>query len=266
MDSDFFHVPSTICHCRMRFLSILQNAMRRPTLLFALAAVLLGGVCVTLQARAQRVSFRTADGVTLSATWFEPSFRPAPAVILVHMLGRSRRDWEGVGSRLASAGIGALTLDLRGHGDSSWTGGAEGPVDHSALVRDVEAARRYLAIRSDVQHARIGLAGASMGANLVALQGAADPGVASVALLSPSLDYRGLRIEAAVRKYGSRPMLLVVSDEDAYARRSAEDLKKAGGGIRELLTLSGAGHGTNMLGRAPELGPALVAWFQRTLQ
>ena len=250
----------------MHFLGILLNAMRRPTLLFALAAALLVAVCVTLDARSQRVSFRTADGVTISATWFEPSFRPAPAVILVHMLGRSRRDWDDAASRLASAGIGALALDLRGHGESSWGRGTEGSADHSVLVRDIEAARRYLGSRSDVQHSRIGLAGASIGANLVALQGAADAGIVSVALLSPSLDYRGLRIEAAVRKYGSRPMLLVVSDEDAYARRSAEDLKKAGGGIRELLTLSGAGHGTNMLGRAPELGPALVAWFQRTLQ
>lgn len=239
--------------------------MRRPTLLFALAAVLIGAVCVSLEARSQRIAFRSADGVTLAAAWFEPSVRPAPAVILVHMLGRSHRDWEGVASRLASSGIGALALDLRGHGDSA-APGADGGADHSVLVRDLEAARRHLATRSDVQHSRIGLAGASMGANLVALQAAADAGVTSVALLSPSLDYRGLRIEAAVRKYGSRPMLLVVSDEDAYARRSADDLRKAGGGIRELLTLSGAGHGTNMLAHSPDLGNALVAWFQRTLQ
>jgi dienelactone hydrolase len=239
--------------------------MRRPTLLLALAAALAGAVC-SLEARDQRVSFRTSDGVTIAAAWFEPSVHPAPAVILVHMLGRSRRDWDAVASRLAAAGIGALALDLRGHGDSAGTVPAEGAADHSAAVRDIEAARRYLAARSDVQQSRIGLAGASIGANLVALHGGADAGVASVALLSPSLDYRGLRIEAAVRKYGSRPMLLVVSDDDAYARRSAEDLKKAGGGIRELLTLSAAGHGTNMLGRAPELTPALVAWFQRTLQ
>ena len=238
--------------------------MRRPTLLFVLAAALAGALCVALEARTQRVSFRTADGVTIAATWFEPSFRPAPAVILVHMLGRSRGDWEDAASRLAGAGIGALALDLRGHGDSS--GGAEGGANHSALVRDIEAARRYLATRSEVQQSRIGLAGASMGANLAALQAGADAGVASLALLSPSLDYRGLRIEAAVRKYGSRPILLVVSDEDAYARRTAEDLKKAGGGIREVLMLSGAGHGTTMLGRDPNLVPALVAWFQRTLQ
>ena len=240
--------------------------MRRPTLMFALAAAFLGAIGISLEARDQRVSFRTADGVTIAGTWFEPSSRPAPAVILVHMLGRSRRDWEGVGSRLADSGIGALAVDLRGHGDSARSGAVEGTSDYSVLVRDIEAARRYLATRSDVQQSRVGLAGASMGANLVVLQGAADAGIASLALLSASLDYRGLRIEAAVKKYGSRPILLVVSDEDAYARRTAEDLKKAGGGIRELLTLSGAGHGTNMLGRAPDLGPALVAWFQRTLQ
>ena len=41
----------------------------------------------------QRVTFRTDDGVTLSGSWFEPSVRPAPAVVLVHMYRRSRHDW-----------------------------------------------------------------------------------------------------------------------------------------------------------------------------
>lgn len=232
----------------------------------ALAALAVAALCVSLDARTQLVTFRTADGVTIAATWHEPSFRPAPAVVLVHMLGRSRRDWDGLASRLANAGIGALALDLRGHGDSPWAGPTDETADYSALVRDVEAGRRFLATRFDVQHSRIGLAGASMGANLAALYAASDPEVTSVALLSPSLDYRGLRIEAAVRKYGGRPMLLVVSDDDPYATRSAGDLQKAGGGIRELLLLTAAGHGTNMLGRAPELPTALVAWFQRTLQ
>ena len=236
--------------------------MRRSRLFFALAAAAVA-VGISVEARDQRVSFRTSDGVTIAATWYEPSVRPAPAVILVHMLGRSRRDWDSLASRLADSGIGALALDLRGHGESSGTAPGE---DHSAMVRDIEAARRHLATRSDVQHSRIGLAGASLGANLAALEAAADANVASLALLSASLDYRGLRIEAAVRKYGSRPILLVVSDEDGYARRTAEDLKKAGGGIREVLMLSAAGHGTNMLGRSPDLAPALVAWFQRTLQ
>lgn len=211
------------------------------------------------------VSLRTADGVTLAATWYEPGNRPAPAVILVHMLGGSRRDWDGLGSRLAADGIGALAIDLRGHGSSERVPMPGAPPEYLAMVADVEAARRYLSTRADVQHARIGVAGASLGANLAALAGAGDPAIRSLALLSPSLDYRGVRIEAAVRKYGSRPVLLVASDDDAYAGRSVKDLQKAGSGVREALRLTGAGHGSQMLARDNDLGRALVDWFRRTL-
>jgi len=38
-----------------------------------------------------------------------------------------------------------------------------------------------------------------------------------------------------------------------------------GDGPRELRVLSGAGHGTVMLGRDPDLVSALVDWFLRTL-
>jgi alpha-beta hydrolase superfamily lysophospholipase len=237
--------------------------MGRLTMLLALAAVLMAEGPLALVARPQRVSFRTDDGVTIAATWHEPAYRPAPAVILVHMLQRTRRDWEEFASRLAAAGIGALAIDLRGHGDSS--SGSEAP-NYSIMVEDLRAARRFLATRHDVQHARIGIAGASIGANLAALAAADDGTIASLALLSPSLDYRGLRIEAAIRKYGRRPVLLVASDDDPYARRSALDLEKAGEGPRELLIVSAAGHGTRMLGGSWELPPALIDWFRRTLQ
>lgn len=218
-----------------------------------------------LAAAPQRVMLRTDDGVSLAATWYEPASRPGPAVILVHMLHRSRRDWDGVAARLASDGIGALALDLRGHGESGGASSAGGgEPDYASMVLDVKAARRHLAARADVQQARVGLAGASIGANLAALEAAGDPSVASLALLSPSLDYRGLRIEGALRKL-TRPILLVASDDDPYALRSARDLQKAGGGPRELFVARGAGHGTTMLGREPELVRTLVDWFRRTL-
>jgi alpha-beta hydrolase superfamily lysophospholipase len=213
----------------------------------------------------QRVTIRTEDGVSLAATWYESGARLAPAVILVHMLHKSRHDWDPVATRLAAEGIGALTIDLRGHGESG--GGIDGgdTPDYSSLVRDVSAARRYLASRADVQQSHVGVAGASLGANLAALEAAGDATVASLALLSPSLDYRGLRIEAAMRKYGGRPALLVSSDDDPYATRSAHDLKKAGTGIREAIVLSRAGHGTVMLSRDQDLVRTLVDWFRRTL-
>jgi dienelactone hydrolase len=209
----------------------------------------------------QRVAFRTDDGVTLAGTWYEAASRPAPAVVLVHMFHRSRRDWDSFAARLAADGIGALAFDLRGHGESQGAVGQElGP-----MVADVRAARRFVASRSDVQPGRVGIAGASLGANLAALEAADDTGVASLALLSPSLDYRGLRIEAAIKKYGARPVLFVASDDDPYASRSVRDLVKAAGRGQQQLVLSQAGHGTVMLVQSPGFTESLVDWFRRTL-
>jgi dienelactone hydrolase len=215
--------------------------------------------------RTERVSFQTADGVTVAASFFEPSRRPAPAVILVHMLTRNRRDWEPVAARLASEGIAALAIDLRGHGESfpALTEESAGP---SAMVQDVAAARQFLAARPDVLHDRIGIAGASLGANLALVVAAADPSVRSIALLSVTLDYRGLRIEQSARKYAPRPMLLVASREDAYAYRTLRELTK-GATVpgRESLLLDQVGHGTVMFSRDSALVQALVDWFHRTL-
>ena len=238
--------------------------MRRSTFTLALAALLLGGLVSVVHGRSQRVSFRAEDGVTIAATWYEPAVRPAPAVILVHMLNRSRRDWDSFASRLAFSGIGALAIDLRGHGDSSHIRPDPADPDYSVMLKDILAGRRYLGSRSDVLPSRIGLVGASLGANLAALAGA-DGSFASVVLLSPSLDYRGLRIEAAIKKYGKRQLLLVASDDDAYARRSALELKKSNGAA-ELLTLNAAGHGTRMFDRAPDLPQALIEFLRRTVQ
>jgi dienelactone hydrolase len=251
-------------------------ARRRQHLLHALSGLSLMSplvhlLAVTLvlapsnAAAAQRVTFRTDDGVTLAATWYEPSSRPGPAVILVHMLTRSRREWDAVAQRLSSEGIGALALDLRGHGES---GGAVAAApersEYAPMVLDVRAARRFLAQRGDVQQTRVGILGASLGANLAVLAAAAEPSVYSLALLSPSLDYRGLRIESASRKI-AKPILLVAADDDPYAARSARDLHKAAGGPRELLILKQAGHGTSMLAHDSGLTATLVDWFRRTL-
>ena len=209
---------------------------------------------------AERVSLKTDDGVTLSATWYEPASRPAPAVILVHALQRSQRDWEGLASQLATAGIGALAIDLRGHGESSGS-----PQDYTGMVQDVRTARRFLAARADVTPARLGIGGASIGASLAALAAVEEPSVVSIALLSPSLDYRGLRLDAAMRKYATRPALLVASDDDGYAARTVKELQKTGGGRRDPLLLTRAGHGTAMLSGAAELAPRIVEWFRQTL-
>jgi hypothetical protein len=69
-------------------------------------------------------------------------------------------------------------------------------------------------------------------------------------LLSPGPDYRGLRIEAAMKKYGDRPALIISGANDPYAQRSIKQLASAGAGIRDVRSLEASGHGTTLFSRA----------------
>jgi dienelactone hydrolase len=213
----------------------------------------------------QPVTFTARDGAQVSGVLYVPEKTPAPAVVLLNMLGRTHRDWEGAAARFVEAGIAVLAVDFRhmAPADPDSADAVRSP--YAALVLDAEAARAYLAARPEVNAARIGMAGASLGANVAALAAANDLAVKSLALLSVSLDYRGLKLEQALKTFASRPALLVASSEDPFALRSARQSVTMGDGARELRVLSGAGHGTVMLAREPDLATALVDWFLRTL-
>jgi dienelactone hydrolase len=210
-------------------------------------------IIVLQAASARRVTFRAADGVMLIGAYYEPSRRPAPAVILLHMQRRSHTDWDAAASQLSDAGIAVLALDFRG-GD-----------DVAAYATDVRAAKSFLRERPEVISTAIGIAGASLGANVAVLDAADDPGVMSIALLSPGLDYRGLRTEAAMKKYGGRSALLIGSTRDPYSARSIRQLSAIGPGTREVRLIDAEAHGTVLLSREPALIAALVDWFKRTL-
>lgn len=217
------------------------------------------------EAAVRSVAFRTQDGVTIAGRYYEPLARSAPAILLIHMLTRSSADWVPAATELSDAGFAVLAIDLRGHGASAGTAPTVETGDASPLLLDVRAALGFLEARPEVTPGRIGICGASIGANLAMLAAADDAAVFSIALLSPGLDYLRLRIEAATRKYGPRPALLVVGSNDPYAVRSVRQLTTLGPGPREVMTLPSAGHGTTLLARAPELLAALVDWFRRTL-
>lgn len=224
-------------------------------------AVIIAAVMLAPAANAagRSVAFRAADGRTVNALLVEASQRPAPAVVLVPMLGRTKDDWQQVADRLADANITALAIDLPGlglPGDAESLAGWHG---------DIVAAVGYLSSRPEVRASSIGVAGASLGANLAALAAAADSRVRSLALVSPSLDYRGVRIEAAMKRYGGRPALLLSSTRDPYAARSSRELARDAPGIRELRWSEAPAHGTPLLSRDPDLSIALVDWFRRTL-
>ena len=225
----------------------------------ALAALLV--LIGSAEASGRAVTFPSLDGTALSGEYFEASSRPAPAVVLVHMLTRTKADWGSLPDRIQDVGITALTIDLRGHGASS---GSSQPLAN--MVQDVRAAVQWLATRQGVRPGSIGLVGASLGASLSLLAAVELPAVRAIALLSPSLDYRGLRTDVnLVKRVGGRSMWLAAGAEDPLAVRTLRDFAAENSGPREQMISNAVAHGTVLLERDADLGRALVDWLRRSL-
>lgn len=228
---------------------------RRPAIL--LAALLAFASPALAAGRA--VTLHADDGRTVSGTLFEAGGLPAPAVVLVPALGHGKDEWQGVAQKLNDASITALAIDLPG------TALPDDPKQAAGWSGVVRAAVSYLAGLPTVRPTALGVAGASLGATLAALEAAGDARVRALALVSPSVEYRGLRLEGPLRQYGSRPGLFLASRRDSYAVRSARELTKDAPGPRESYYGETPAHGFALLASEPDLVRMLVEWFQRTL-
>lgn len=237
-----------------------KDIVRRITCILALGVAVcpeVSGQFVRTAGRA--VIMRTPAGATVSGVFVEAPQRPAPAVVLVPMLGGSKEDWDPVVERLVGAGMSALAVDLP-------SAAVPAAAEIGAWRSVVEAAVDYLSVRPDVQGSPIGVAGASFGATLAALSASADGRIRALALVSPAADYRGIGIEAAMKAYGSRPALLVAARGDPYAARTVRGLAAEPAGAREVLWSDAPAHGTLLFARQPDLAGAPADWFQRTLR
>jgi pimeloyl-ACP methyl ester carboxylesterase len=88
-----------------------------------------------------------------------------PTVVLLHGGGQTRHSWAGTWRLLVDAGWRALSVDLRGHGDSEWP--EDGDYSHAAFAADV------LAVATSLDTPPV-LIGASLGgiASLLAITSA----------------------------------------------------------------------------------------------
>lgn len=108
-------------------------------------------------------------------------------ILLLHGGGQTRHAWKGTAERLASAGYRAVTLDLRGHGESDWDPGGDYSIE--AFVGDLRV------IMSSFDRP-VALVGASLGglASMLCI-GEGNSSVASALVLvdvTPRLDSDGV--------------------------------------------------------------------------
>ncbi len=192
------------------------------------------------------------DGVSLAAVLLLPSGRgPFPCVVFVHGLGSSKESPRNtvIAERLLDAGLGVVLFDLSGHGESS-----RDPRDgDNAYVDDLVAAFRWAEEQQEVDAARLGVAGSSLGGTIAASavgRGLIRP--AAMVLRAPPVGLRdldSLPVPALVLVGTADPLLLSVQ---AAAERSS---------LAQLSVVPGAGHLFEEPGALEEAVQRTVTWF-----
>lgn len=207
----------------------------------------------------------TEDGFRIAATFYPAESTGARAALLVHMLNGSREDWGNFPQTLQQAGVAVLNVDLRGHGGSTMQGKVTrvwqefSDEELSNGVLDLKAGMDYLISQPGVDSRRVGIVGASLGANLALAFASRDARPKALVLLSPGLNVRGISSEPALRSLGPRPVLMVASQDDGDSHQAVQTLIGAAPGPRRLQVYTRAGHGTKMFGGEGPDEPSLEA-------
>lgn len=133
------------------------------------------------------IEFTGADGNRLAADLWDGRGHP---VLLLHGGGQTRHAWDMTARRIADAGMRAITVDLRGHGESEWA--ESGDYSFTAYGADAAAVIRQTAERF---HAAPSAVGASLG-GLSALIAQLDHGPLLESLIlvdiTPRMDVGGV--------------------------------------------------------------------------
>jgi predicted esterase len=208
------------------------------------------------------VQFQTEDGWTIHGTFYRGD-ASKPVLILVHGLNEDRQAYGSIIPELRAKGYNILAYDSRGHGQSviekggtrRWTDFTE--QDFKAMVNDVYSAK-YYALSNFVSAPKVGIIGASIGANealIFACQTNSQDNIALV-LLAPGVDYRGLYSAPAVdeldRQGASVHIFLgAAEDDDSGSAAAARSLNSSYEGPKQLDIITGPRHGTQLLTDPP---------------
>jgi len=142
-----------------------------------------------LDLQAHDVEFATVGGARLRG-WFLPAHGPddggvgdggvGPVVVVMHGWASAAEDLLPAAPAMTRAGLSMLFVDARGHGRSD----AAEFMSMPRFAEDLQAAVAWLRERPDVDGARIGLVGHSVGAGAALLVASRDPRITAVVTIA----------------------------------------------------------------------------------
>jgi len=203
------------------------------------------------------VILKTGDDVNIAATYYPGE---GDGIILLHMLNHDRSTYDNFARSLMAEGYSVVSIDLRGHGESdlNWQEfndhEREEFNDFVNMEADVLAAKKFLN-RKGIFVKRI--VGASIGANIALRYAANNPEVEKLVLLSPGVNYKGVKISDAATTYAG-DVLLIYAKNDEPAADAGERIPSRFLGKYRTLESPGSKHGTELL---PEFDNKIIDWL-----
>ena len=221
-------------------------------------------------AKAIPVNLTTTDGIKIAGKYLQGPQNNSPAIILLHMMGRTMNDWDTIIPSLA-VHYSILAIDFRGHGQSKTQNGYTldyrdfTNTDWKNLINDVKAAYSYLRRLPDDSKIPISIIGASIGANIASVYAAEQPNVKALVLLSPGLNYYGIETTPALEKYNGK-ILIVSCEEDNYSFQSTRSLLLNKKVNIEFHECKGAYHGNRIITRYPDTKFYALEWLNANIK
>jgi dienelactone hydrolase len=211
------------------------------------------------------VDLKSPDGTSLRGTFFS-SGKPGPGVLLLHQCNRQRKVWDDLATRLVTAGLSVMTVDLRGYGDSSGTPVDKLSPEESNIVfnqkfpTDVETAYQFLVSQPGVARNDIVVGGASCGVNQSVHVAANHPEVKALLLLSEGTDSGGRQF---LRSSPNMPVFMASADDDpdfGVTEIMQWLFSFSTNPLSKFVHYPTGGHGVEMFDAHKELPGMIVAW------
>ena len=218
------------------------------------------------------VTFSTEDNLKINAVLQYPkeSKTSSPAIILIHQGGSSKEEWTSlpVVQQLIKEGYAILAYDIRIHGKSEKDDGNLYDLFNNPkrAPLDLVAAIQFLKKDKHINPNRIGVMGASIGANLACI-------ATSNRFKAKSIVSISAKIAAAQNLSGSKEIIApkngfyIASEKEQGGKRAewAHDLYNKTSGERKVEIGKGNAHGVHILKQNKFLEKSIVEWFKKTL-
>jgi dienelactone hydrolase len=194
-----------------------------------------------------------------------------PAVLLLHQCDEQRKVWDSLGTRLADAGITALSVDYRGYGESGGT--PHDKLSNAELANqqtnvwpsDVDSAFAFLMRQPGVNTERVGAGGGSCGVDYAVQVARHHNNVKAVALLAGGTDRAGrLFLEGA----SAPPVFAAAAGDDQYGdfvQRMAWLYGVSRQPASRFAQYPTGGHAAIMFRTHPGLADTIAKWFAAVL-